>query len=119
VLGSVGAFAFRQCQEYIMCAEISFDTIIPVEGTSNIEGCFRLAGEDWQVFYFCHDLNGQVCVGPARVRRGTWRSGITGVQGHFPRGQVLDKILVCEILSEILGVHQWIEVQGPDSLELK
>jgi len=86
----------------------------------HIEGCFRLDGEDWKVFYFTHWHNGNIWVDGPRIRDpAVFQSGITGVDGEFPVDQVLDKKSVMEILSEVVGIEELDEVSGPNSLILK
>jgi hypothetical protein len=97
-----------------MEAEITFDTIVPDAGTHNIEGCYRLDGCDWQIFYAAHQYEGTARVFPA-----TWRSGMTGIQIHHPRDEVLNKAAVKKALTSILDVSEWVEVRGPGSLQMK
>ncbi len=98
-----------------MKAEISFDTIIDSNGEENIEGCYRIEGKDWSVFYFTQWWDDQ----PHIVKDAVWRSGITGVDVRFPKDNILNKSSVMKYLSQILGVTEWSEVKGPDSLQLK
>jgi hypothetical protein len=100
--------------------EITFDTVIREEDEMHIEGCYRLDGEDWKVFYFTHWHNGNIRVDAPRIRDpAVFQSGITGVDGVFPADQVLNKKSVMEILSEVVGFEKWDEVSGPNSLILK
>jgi hypothetical protein len=97
-----------------MNAEISFDCYYP-EDCDHIEGCYRLPGEEWRVFYFTRWWQGKPEVRPDAV----WRSGITGVQVNHPKDAVLNNSVVMQVLSSALGVTHWTEVRGPDSLQLK
>jgi hypothetical protein len=97
-----------------MKAEISFETIVSDTGSRHIEGCYRLEGSDWRVFYAT-----QVYHGGPRVFPATWQSGIIGVQIHHPMDQVLNKQSVKDALATALTVSKWLEVRGPDSLQMK
>lgn len=98
-----------------MRVEISFDLVMEEE-MAFVEGTYRLPGEDWQVFIFGPD---------SRVREpvvrtgGRWASGVTGVFVAWPAGMTLNKAVVLRMLSEALGVAEWVEVSGPDSMELR
>jgi hypothetical protein len=98
-----------------MKGEISFDTNIDDNGQENIEGCYRICGENWQVFYFTKWWDGA----PRIIKDAVYNSGITGVDVWFPKNQILNKFAVIKLLSDILGVTEWSEVRGPDSLQLK
>jgi hypothetical protein len=98
-----------------MKAEISFDTIVPDAGSENIEGCYRLEDCDWQVFYATQVYQGD----PHTLFPAKWRSGVIGVQIHYPVDKVLNKESVKAVLTNVLGVSKWFEVLGPDSLRLK
>jgi hypothetical protein len=97
-----------------MNAEISFDCYYP-EDCDHIEGCYRLPGEQWRVFYFTRWWQGKPEVRPDAV----WRSGVRGVQVNHPKDAVLNNSVVMQVLSSALGVTHWTEVRGPDSLQLK
>lgn len=100
-----------------MTAELSFDCWYG--DSDHIEGCYRLPGEDWKVFYLTRRLNGKTCA-VRDIRTGVvWRSGITGVQGHVPIGEPLTPFVSAQIMGDALGVKMWSYVIGPDSLQLK
>src|SRR5438874_133052 len=50
--------------------EISYDTVVS-DDMGNLEGCYRIPGRLWQVFFFQNDD-----VPELRHNFGTWRSGI-------------------------------------------
>jgi hypothetical protein len=102
-------------REANMKGEISFDTNVDDNGQENIEGCYRICEEEWQVFYFTQWWDGY----PRIVKNAVSESGIGGVDVWFPKTQILNKSAVIKVLSDILGVDEWSEVRGPDSLQLK
>ena len=103
-----------------MNGEITFDTQVDELGQDHIEGCYRIGGEDWKVFYFTHWFNGDLWSGDPVIKKdAVWQSGITGVNAVLPKEQRLNKTTVLDTLSELLGVQGWSEVRGPDSLQLK
>jgi hypothetical protein len=98
-----------------MHAEISFDLVM-TDDMGFVEGTYRLNGRDWQVFIF----------GPfpgvehePQIVSGSWPSGITGVFVKWPKSQKLNKDVVLRVLSQQLGVTEWMEVRGPDSIQLR
>jgi hypothetical protein len=98
-----------------MKAEVTWDLIMD-EDMSFVEGCYRLEGGDWQVFIFASsEGNGKI-----EVRNGlSWASGVTGLNAFVPANVTLNKASVLAILSETLGVTEWSEVRGPDSIVLR
>ena len=97
-----------------MSAEISFDLI--TEGDMDFaEGTYRLPGSHWQVFIFSR----RPIQKPEINADAKWTSGVTGISVHFPESQKLDKATVIGILSEELGVAEWKEVRGPDSMQIR
>jgi hypothetical protein len=100
--------------------ELTFDTIVPEDGLSHVEGCYRLNGGNWLVFYLTNDhRSGPTIHAPIIHEKAVFSSGISGISGFFPPGWLLNKRTVGEILAEAVGVDGWIEVFGPDSLLLK
>jgi hypothetical protein len=97
-----------------MNAEISFDTMVPDTGSEHVEGCYRLGSSDWRVFYATQAYQGSPRIFPA-----TWQSGASGIQIHHPKNEILNKASVKSALAEMLNVSEWIEVRGPDSLQMK
>ena len=103
-----------------MKGEISFDTEVLETGQDHVEGCYRIDGQGWEVFYFTHRRNGKWWQGePVISKHATWRSGVTGVDALYPKDQLLNKNYVMGELSKIKNVDEWSEVRGPDSLQLK
>jgi hypothetical protein len=95
-------------------AEISFDLKME-ENMSFVEGTFRLSAQEWQVFIFTR----RPIAHPVVNAHAKWDSGVTGVQVQFPRSERLNKDSVLEILAATLGVNEWREVRGPDSIQLR
>ena len=99
-----------------MKAEISFDLVMEDE-MSQVEGTYRLDGGAWQVFIFLREYPGVRNVG---VRTNiVWESGVTGLNVIVADNAKLNKEVVLETLSHTLGVTQWSEVKGPDSIMLR
>lgn len=96
-----------------MRAEISYDLVME-DDVSFVEGTFRLPSGDWLVVIVSRRDVPQVEVIPQ-----VWKSGVTGVFIKFPCCETLNKAAVERILSEALGVSEWIEVRGPDSMQLR
>jgi hypothetical protein len=49
----------------------------------------------------------------------TWRSGVTGLNAILPTDAKIDRSVVLSALSDTLGVTEWSEVRGPDSMQLR
>jgi hypothetical protein len=97
--------------------EITFDIVVPEDGVTFVEGCYRIDGGNWEVFFF---RKGDQWSGAPSIRRNAvFSSGITGVDGVLPDNWVLNKKTVMGILAVAEGVEVWTEVLGPDSLILK
>ena len=97
-----------------MRAEISFDLVME-DAMAFVEGTYRLPGQDWQVFIFGPDSSVQ----SPKATRGHWESGVTGIFVAWPESMPLNRVSVLKTLSEELGVTEWTEVQGPDSMALR
>jgi hypothetical protein len=97
-----------------MKAEISFDLIME-DDMSFVEGTYRLPGGEWQVFIFSRKAISK----PEINVHSKWVSGVTGVVIQYPEFHKLDKSVVLQILSSALGVTEWQEVRGPDSINLR
>jgi hypothetical protein len=101
-----------------MKAELTFDCYY--DDFDHIEGCYRLPGEDWKVFYLARVWKGKLWDGPREIQTGVvWRSGITGVQGRIPKWEPLTPFVAAQIIGDALGVTWWAFVPGPNSLLLK
>ena len=104
----------------MITGEITFDTEVSESGKNHIEGCYRLSGEDWRVYYITNRYKGSPWTGePIITASAVWRSGVSGVNAIFPINETMNKAFVQQKLSYILGVDSWNEVPGPDSLSLK
>jgi hypothetical protein len=82
-----------------------------------IEGCYRIDGGNWQVYYIAKE--GWAKRAPHIRSYAVFSSGITGVNGVIPDNWILNKTTVMGMLAVALGVEEWTEVLGPDSLILK
>jgi hypothetical protein len=103
-------------QESPVKAEITFDLVM-TEDMPFVEGCYRLDGGEWQVFMFRHSRRGMEPVGVKRDL--SWGSGVTGLNAILPDDSKINKPIVLKIMSDALGVTEWIEVRGPDSIKLR
>jgi hypothetical protein len=100
-------------------AEISFDCYYPEE-FSYIEGCYRLPGDEWKVYFFTNKYPGRGWNGQLEIiANQVWRSGIAGVEARLPVDAKLGPLIVLEMLGNVLGVKFWCVGPGPDSLQLK
>lgn len=96
-----------------MKGEISYDLRME-DNMAFVEGTFRLAGGQWQVFIFSRYPLDHAIIVPTN-----WDRGVSGIVIRFPESQILNKTAVEQLLSEALGVTDWIEVGGPDSMKLR
>jgi adenosylcobinamide amidohydrolase len=96
-------------------AEISFDFVMD-EDMYFVEGTYRMDGGVWQVFIFAHaGVTKDIGVRTNLV----WESGVTGLNVIVANDAKLNKQVVLQTLSDVLGVTQWTEVRGPDSIMLR
>lgn len=103
-----------------MNGQISFDTVLPESGQDHLEGCYKLDGDNWKVFYLTHRKNGAWWTGtPIVVPDAVWKSSVKGIDAVYPMEVILNKSTAMELLSGILGGVQWTEIKGPDSLQMK
>jgi len=96
-----------------MRGEISYDLVME-DDMSFVEGAFRLPESAWQVFIF---MKRELDQPQARACR--WDSGVTGVVVRYPRKAALKKSSVEAVLSSFLGIAEWDQVRGPDSMTLR
>ena len=96
-----------------MRAEISYDLVMTDE-IDFAEGTYRLPGGEWEVFVFVR----RDATDP-RWKPSRWESGVTGMVVEYPRDRALNKTVAEEVLSAALGVKEWVEVRGPDSMHLR
>ena len=98
-----------------MKGEITFDLVMD-DDMPFVEGCYRLDDNVWHVFTFFKS-RGLHEVG---VKTGLkWKSGVTGMNVILRDDEKLNKSKVLEILSSALGIMEWVEVRGPDSMQLR
>src|SRR5690349_4294982 len=97
-----------------MHADISFGLIM-TDDMEFVEGTYQLAGQEWQVFVFSPSSD----VEEPQVLSETWPSGVSGVFAKWPRSKKLAKDVVLRVLSQHLGITDWREVHGPDSIQLR
>ena len=98
-----------------MRAEISYDVVMS-DDMDFVEGAYRLPGGDWQVVIvsaFDRDVH------EPQVSPQQWESGVTGVFVRIPRSEQINAATVERVLSEVLGVSEWVRVRGPDSMRLR
>jgi hypothetical protein len=102
--------------------EITFDIVVPEDGETVIEGCYRINDGNWQVYIFAKQGWSKCAWGqslPYIRSYEVFSSGILGVSGIVPANWVLNKKTVMGILAVAEDVEVWTEVFGPDSLILK
>jgi hypothetical protein len=98
-----------------MRREISYDLVMD-DDMPFVEGTYRLPGGAWQVVIFSAS---QRDVAEPEVVPQVWDSGVSGVYVRFPRHLPLNAEEVERVLSEALGVSEWLRVSGPDSMQLR
>lgn len=81
-----------------------------------VEGTYRLPDREWQVLICTRDSATMVPKFNASAR---WGSGVTGTSIKWPEHQRLNKQAVLKVLLEQFGVAEWVEVRGPDSMQLR
>lgn len=96
-------------------AEISYDLVLD-EDMSFVEGTFRLAGGEWQVF-IVRGLDRDVPEPEVVPQR--WESGVSGLVVRIPRTELINAETVERVLSRALGGTRWRRVRGPDSMSLR
>jgi len=99
-----------------MKAEISFDLIMG-EDMPFVEGCFRLDGGIWKIFIVNHsdDEEGRIEIN----RNIIWSSGVTGLSFTVSADININKSFVVQALSKEVGFSEWVEIRGPDSINLR
>jgi hypothetical protein len=99
-----------------MQAEISYDLVME-DDMDFVEGCYRLSGKPWEVFIFSKERERKLAEPSHQF--GKWESGVTGIELRVPYDTKLNKSVVQDLLSAALGVSEWHEVRGPDSMKLR
>ena len=98
-----------------MKGEITYDLVMD-DDMPFVEGCYRLDDGVWKVFIFSKS-EGLREVG---VRKDVvWKSGVTGLTIVVSDDTILNKETVLKALSDALGVTEWSEVRGPDSIQIR
>ncbi len=98
-----------------MHGKISYDLRME-DNMSFVEGTYLVPGHDWQVFIFGLD---STALRPVVKTDARWESGVRGIHVKLPKGSPLNKGVVTRILSGHLGITEWEEVSGPDSMQLR
>jgi hypothetical protein len=96
-----------------MIAEITYDLIMD-DDMPFVEGCYRLAGHDWEVF-----IISKWRVNSTKYHCGKWDSGVTGYSIKVPWYMSLSMETVELVLSAKLDVNAWRTVRGPDSIVIR
>ena len=94
-------------------AEISFDLVMEDE-MPFAEGTYRLRGGEWHVFIFSRYEGKRIL-----STFDEWQNGCKGRVVKMPEGAKLNREVIKKILGEILYVTDWLEVRGPDSMNLR
>ena len=98
-----------------MNAKITWDLVMS-EDMSFAEGCYQIENSSWQVVMAFKEDN----ISKIDVRNGmTWDSGVTGMNIIFPQAVKINASTLLKVMSDILGVVDWEEVRGPDSIVLR
>lgn len=97
-----------------MTAEISFDLKMKDE-MDFVEGVYRLPEQDWRIFIFIR----RPIAHPQIKADIKWESGAIGINVFFPKNDRLNKAIALQLLSGYLGVSEWREVKGPNSMNLR
>ena len=80
------------------------------------EGCYRLEGGSWQVVT-ARKTKGHFSVG---IRNNVlWDSGVTGMNIILPDDAKINAAALLKMMSHELGVTEWRDVRGPDSIMLR
>lgn len=98
-----------------MRGEISYDLVMG-DDMAFVEGTYRLPGDSWQVVVVSA-FDRDVLEPQAALRR--WESGVKGVFIRIPRADQINAAVIEQVLSEALGVSEWVRVRGPDSMQLR
>jgi hypothetical protein len=102
--------------EGLLKGEISFDLVME-EDMPFVEGCYRLCDGEWHVFMVRHSRGGTEYVGIYKDL--VWKSGVAGLNVIVRDEERINKGTVLRLLSDALRATEWLEVQGPDSMQLR
>lgn len=98
-----------------MKPELSFDLVME-EDMPFAEGSYRLNDGPWKVFIFSKSTE----IDTVKIDGSfVWQSGAKGHIITLPISAQINKLTIANILSNILQVESFIEVNGPDSIELR
>jgi hypothetical protein len=99
--------------------EISFDTVLEEQNTY-VEGSYRLPGTFWQVVVFRKGDVPDVQHEPSRWKKPTpWEQETTGIVITIPQEAKVDRDCLLRAISQATGCGGWVEVSGPDSMNLR
>ncbi len=80
--------------------EITFDIVVPDEGVTHVEGCYRHKNGNWQVYYLTNRHDKKLLVDAPLIKtKAVFASGIDGVSGVVPSRWILNKKNIMEIFS--------------------
>jgi hypothetical protein len=96
-----------------MRAEISYDLVMNVD-MEFVEGTYRLPNAGWQVL-----IASKRDIHEVELVQQVWESGATGVLLRFPASKQLNAEAIERVLSVSFGVSDWVQVHGPDSMQLR
>lgn len=100
-------------EQIVPCAEISYDLVMG-DDMDFVEAAYRLPGGEWQVVIVSrYDVQEPEVVPQRR------ESGASGLLIRFPRSGRLNRAAVERVLAAALGVREWVDVRGPDSMQLR
>jgi hypothetical protein len=100
-------------ERIVPVAEISYGLVMG-DDMDFVEGTYRLPGGEWQVVIVSRYDVPEVEVVPQR-----WDSGTSGVLIRYSRFTRLDRAAVMRVLSTALGIWEWVDVRGPDSMQFR
>jgi hypothetical protein len=98
-----------------MNAEITWDLVM-LDDMAFVEGCYRIESGPWQVVTARKCRDGEQPTVRTDLR---WDSGVQGMNVLVRRDEHLNKEALLRIMSSTLGIEEWTEVRGPDSMILR
>jgi hypothetical protein len=102
-------------REFASQGEISFDLVM-TDDMAFVEGSYRLDGGAWEVFTFRHAREMER---PRILNDVVWPSGVAGINVVVANDIQLNKSFVLKTMTDSFGIAEWIEVRGPDSMQLR
>ncbi len=79
------------------------------------EGSFRVGDGPWRVYIFQRDKVESMQIDT----NARWKNGVTGIVVTMPEQALLTREVIKSTLAKAAGVEQWVEVRGPDSMQLR